>query len=151
MTSILTVPQSQHNNNEITSLTPEELERIMNTLYDNHVATSQVVAIKATPLKVSTITLCFKFNCTLNLNVISRFITIYDNNSPEVMSAQGQIIMVKHAYSLPRGNVDVAAEKTPKIAKKEQLKSEPPLIPAKRGRKPKPKPIIVGNPLILNL
>jgi TATA-box binding protein (TBP) (component of TFIID and TFIIIB) len=66
------------------------------------------------PLKISTITFCFNTGIVNYLNIIPRYIPIYDIDSPEVKSEQGQITYVKHIYSLPRGWTD----KKPKMKKK---------------------------------
>jgi TATA-box binding protein (TBP) (component of TFIID and TFIIIB) len=65
------------------------------------------------PLKISTITFCFNIGTINYLNIISRYIPIYDIDSPEVLSNIGQITHAKHIYSLPRGWTD----KKPKTKK----------------------------------
>lgn len=72
------------------------------------------------PLKISTITFCFNTNIVNYLNIIPRYIPIYDIDSPEVKSDQGQITYVKHIYSLPRGWTD----KKPKTKKKKNDEEE---------------------------
>lgn len=75
------------------------------------------------PLKISTITFCFNIGTINYLNIISRYIPIYDIDSPEVMSNRGQITHAKHIYSLPRGWTDKKA-KTKKVNKKKKNKSD---------------------------
>ena len=65
------------------------------------------------PLKISTITFCYNIGTVNYLNILSRYIPIYDINSSEVLSNMGQITYVKHIYSLPRGWTD----KKPKAKK----------------------------------
>lgn len=72
------------------------------------------------PLKISTITFCFNTDVVNYLNIIPRYIPIYDIDSPEVKSEQGQITYVKHIYSLPRGWTD----KKPKTKKKQDDEEE---------------------------
>lgn len=55
------------------------------------------------PLKISTIVFCFKLGTPVYLNIISRFIKVYNINSPDVQSRDGQITFIKYTYSLPRG------------------------------------------------
>lgn len=71
------------------------------------------------PLKISTITYCFKIGTNNFLNIIGRYIPIYEPDSPEVMSVDGQIIYAKHIYSLPRGKTDKKPKS--KKSKKEQI------------------------------
>jgi len=65
------------------------------------------------PLKISTITFCYNIGTVNYLNIISRYIPIYDIKSPEVLSNYGQITYAKQIYSLPRGWTD----KKPKAKK----------------------------------
>lgn len=58
------------------------------------------------PLKISTITFCYNIGTVNYLNIISRYIPIYDRDSPEVLSEMGQITYAKQIYSLPRGKTD---------------------------------------------
>lgn len=55
------------------------------------------------PIKVSTLVHCFHIESECYLNILARFIPVYDLNSYEVQSDQGQIVYVKNFYSLPRG------------------------------------------------
>ena len=63
------------------------------------------------PLKISTITLCFNLKTTINLNVLSRYLKVYDIDSPEVLSNDGQVIYAKQIYTLPRGWTDKKPKK----------------------------------------
>jgi hypothetical protein len=71
----------------------------------------------SSPLKISTITFCFKIGTNNFLNIIGRYIKIYDPDSPEVMSNDGQIVYSKHIYSLPRGDIERKQKPKKKRAK----------------------------------